>query len=378
MDKLQVKFNEVSAHCADLNSQLNAKLLDDTATPEDVKKIKDELNAAKVRRDELNEQIKAIKPAEPADNGNKKGTDITPKKNDKPDIKKAINDYLHSRGKVVDDAAQQVTSTEAGVLIPEEIIYNPEAEVNSVVDLSTLVTKTAVTTPKGTYPILMRATDRFNSVAELAENPALAAPNFKQVDWSVDTYRGAIPLSEESIADSAVDLTALVGNSIREKTVNTYNALIAPVLQGFTAKSTTVDTIVDDIKHILNVDLDPAYARAMVVTQSFFNVLDTLKDKEGRYLLHTATDSITDGTAKGTVLGVPVYVVGDTVLGTADGDQKAFIGDLKRAVLFADRQQTTLAWMENNIYGQYLGAAFRFGVKAADTNAGYFVTVPKA
>lgn len=62
MDKLQVKFNEVSAHCADLNSQLNAKLLDDTATPEDVKKIKDELNAAKVRRDELNEQIKAIKP----------------------------------------------------------------------------------------------------------------------------------------------------------------------------------------------------------------------------------------------------------------------------------------------------------------------------
>lgn len=49
---------------------------------------------------------------------------------------------------MVDDAAQQVTSTEAGVLIPEEIIYNPEAEVNSVVDLSTLVTKTAVTTPK--------------------------------------------------------------------------------------------------------------------------------------------------------------------------------------------------------------------------------------
>lgn len=301
MDKLQIKFNEVSANCADLNAQLNAKLLDDTATPEDVKKIKDELDTAKVRRDELNAQIKAIKPAEPADNGSKKGTDITPKKDDKPDIKKVINDYLHSRGKVVDDASQQVTSVEAGVLIPEEVIYNPESEVNSVVDLSTLVTKTAVTTPKGTYPILMRATDRFNSVAELAENPSLAAPNFKQVDWSVATYRGAIPLSEESIADSAVDLTALVGTSIQEKTVNTYNALIAPVLQSFTAKSTTVDTIVDDLKHILNVDLDPAYAPAMVVTQSFFNALDTLKDKEGRYLLHTATDSITDGTAKGTV-----------------------------------------------------------------------------
>ncbi|KMO87953.1 capsid protein, partial [Lacticaseibacillus rhamnosus] len=82
----------------------------------------------------------------------------------------------------------------------EEIIYDPTAEVNSVVDLSTLVTKTPVTTPKGTYPILKRATDRFSSVAELAENPKLAEPEFNKVDWSVATYRGAIPLSEEAIA----------------------------------------------------------------------------------------------------------------------------------------------------------------------------------
>ncbi|KRL49976.1 major head protein [Lacticaseibacillus manihotivorans DSM 13343 = JCM 12514] len=260
------------------------------------------------------------------------------------------------------------------MLIPEEIIYDPTAEVNSVVDLSTLVTKTPVTTPKGTYPILKRATDRFSSVAELAENPTLAEPEFEQVDWSVGTYRGAIPLSEEAIADSKVDLTALVGQSINEKSVNTYNAMIAPVLQSFTAKATTTDTLVDGLKHILNVDLDPAYSRALVVTQSLFNTLDTLKDKNGRYLLHNASDSITDGTAKGSVLGVPVYVVGDTLLGSAAGDQKAFVGDLKRGVLFADRQQVTLAWEESKIYGRYLGAAFRFGVQKADSNAGYFVT----
>ncbi|KMO62912.1 capsid protein, partial [Lacticaseibacillus rhamnosus] len=288
--------------------------------------------------------------------------------------KKAINDFLHSHGKVVDEAAKQhVTSTEAGVLIPKEIIYDPTAEVNSVVDLSTLVTKTPVTTPKGTYPILQRATDRFSSVEELAENPKLAEPNFTQVDWSVTTYRGAIPLSEEAIADSEVDLTALVGQSIKEKSVNTYNAMIAPVLQSFTAKATKTDTLVDSLKHILNVDLDPAYSRSLVVTQSLFNTLDTLKDKNGRYLLHDASDSITDGTAKGTVLGIPVYVVGDTLLGVA-GDQKAFVGDLKRGVLFTDRQQVTLAWIDNTIWGQYLGAAFRFGVQKADINAGYFVT----
>lgn len=378
MDKLQTLFNEVSAKCADLNAQLNAKLQDENASVDDFQKIKDDLTAAKARRNAINDQIKdleAEKASEPKtkskDDGSKKGTDLSKKPID--DKKKAINDFIHSRGKVI-DAASHVTSTEAGVLIPEEIIYDPTAEVNSVVDLSTLVTKTPVTTPKGTYPILKRATDRFSSVAELAENPKLAEPEFNKVDWSVGTYRGAIPLSEEAIADSAVDLTSLVGQSINEKAVNTYNAMIAPVLQSFTAKATKTDTLVDSLKHILNVDLDPAYSRALVVTQSLFNTLDTLKDKNGRYLLHDASDSITDGTAKGTILGVPVYVVGDTLLGSLAGDQKAFVGDLKRGVLFADRQQVTLAWEDSKIYGRYLGAAFRFGVQKADANAGYFVT----
>lgn len=379
MDKLQTLFNDVSAKCADLNAQLNAKLQDENASVDDFQKIKDDLTAAKARRDAINDQIKALeaeKPAEPKkqaeDDKNKEGTDLSKHSIDAK--KKAINDFIHSHGKVIDAAAGHVTSTEAGVIIPEEIIYDPSAEVNSVVDLSTLVTKTPVTTPKGTYPILKRATDRFSSVAELAENPALAEPDFTQVDWSVTTYRGSIPLSEEAISDSQVDLTALVGQSIKEKSVNTYNAMIAPVLQSFAAKATTTDTLVDSLKHILNVDLDPAYSRALVVTQSLFNTLDTLKDKNGRYLLHDASDSITDGTAKGTVLGVPVYVVGDTLLGSAAGDQKAFVGDLKRGVLFTDRQQVTLAWIDDKIWGQYLGAAFRFGVQQADTNAGYFVT----
>lgn len=153
MDKLQTLFNEVSAKCADLNAQLNAKLQDENASVDDFQKIKDDLTAAKARRDAINAQIKdleaekALEPkTEPKDDGSKKGTDLSKKPIDAK--KKAINDFIHSHGKVVDAAAGHVTSTEAGVLIPEEIIYDPTAEVNSVVDLSTLVTKTPVTTPK--------------------------------------------------------------------------------------------------------------------------------------------------------------------------------------------------------------------------------------
>ena len=53
-----------------------------------------------------------------------------------------------------------------------------------------------------------------------------------------------------------------------------------------------------------------------------------------------------------------------------------FIGDIQRAVLFADRQELGLRWTDNEIYGQYLQAVVRFDVKKADAKAGYFVTMP--
>ncbi|MCT3076949.1 phage major capsid protein, partial [Leuconostoc citreum] len=243
-EQLQAAFRDASTKASDLNAKLNNMVQDDSASVEDIKKAQDDLTDAKTRRDILNSQLKSFEDVEPEPKKPGKKTNILDNKAAELAAKKqGINDFIHSRGAKISDAvASQVTSSEVGVLIPEEIIYDPSAEVNSVVDLSTLVNKTPVTTPSGKYPILQRATDRFNSVKELAENPALAEPTFKEVDWSVDTYRGAIPLSEESIADTQVDLTALVGQSIGEKKVNTYNALIAPVLQSFTAKATTSDT----------------------------------------------------------------------------------------------------------------------------------------
>ena len=61
------------------------------------------------------------------------------------------------------------------------------------------------------------------------------------------------------------------------------------------------------------------------------------------------------------------------MLGAA-GEAHAFIGDLARAVLYANRKDIQVRWVDDNIYGQYLQAVVRFDTKAADTNAGYFVT----
>lgn len=283
--------------------------------------------------------------------------------NDDVNEREALNVYLHTR----DAASAGLKTTDAAVTIPESIVYNPENEVKTVTDLSQLVTQFVATTASGKYPILKKATSALHTVEELAQNPDLAKPEFEEVDWKVDTYRGAIPLSQESIDDSAVDLVGIVAKNANEQKINTTNTAISTVLKGFTAK--TAKTL-DDLKHILNVDLDPAYGRTIVCSQSFYQWLDTLKDGNGQYLLHAP---ITES-SPATLLGVNVHVVEDTLLG-ASGEMHAFVGDLARAVLYANRKDIQVRWVDNEIYGQYLQVVTRFGTKAADKSAGYFVTV---
>ena len=270
--------------------------------------------------------------------------------------------YMKSKGAKRDN----VKSDDVGVTIPEDIKYIPEKEVKTVQDLSELVQKTSVSTASGKYPILKRANAKFLTVAELEKNPELARPEFETINWEVATYRGSIPISQEALDDSVANLTAIVSENIYEQKINTLNEKIGAVLKAFNPSSISN---VDDLKEIINVKLDPGYDRQIICTQSFYQKLDTLKDGNGRYLLQ---DSIIN-TAGNTVLGMNVTVVRDDLLGV-NGDAKAFIGDVKRGVLFADRTDVSVQWIENEIYGKYLMGAFRFDVKQADKNAGFFVT----
>lgn len=274
--------------------------------------------------------------------------------------------YMKSKGAKRDN----VKSDDVGVTIPEDIKYIPEKEVKTVQDLSELVQKTSVSTASGKYPILKRANAKFNTVAELEKNPELARPEFETINWEVETYRGSIPISQEALDDSVANLTAIVSENINEQKINTLNEKIGDVLKAFNPTSISD---VDDLKAIINVKLDPGYDRQIICTQSFYQKLDTLKDGNGRYLLQ---DSIIN-TAGNTVLGMNVTVVRDDLLGE-NGDALAFIGDVKRGVLFADRTDVSVQWIENEIYGKYLMGAFRFDVKQADKNAGFFVTFEDA
>ena len=277
----------------------------------------------------------------------------------------ALNTFIRTKGQVRNETG--LISSEVGVVIPEEIAYNPQLEVRAVVDLAELVEKTKVSTASGKYPILKRATAVLNTVEELAENPKLAEPEFLEVAWEVETYRGALPISQEAIDDSAVDLTELVARNAREQKINTTNAKISDVLKTFEAK-TVKDG--DEVKAVFNIDLNPAYNSGIVASQSFFHALDTLKDGSGRYLMQ---DDITSPTGRKILGRQIIAIVPDTMLGE-EGEANAFIGDLRRAVLFADRKDIALQWVDHHIYGRYLAVVTRFDVGKADANAGFFVT----
>ena len=368
LEELLAKKDGKRAVINEKTQEMRKLLSNEEATEDDLKKAKALRSDIDKTEDEvrsLEDDIKLYRAAEkgtPAPGGGhgkeKLGSET------EEEEKRAFNAYLHKETR---DGVSGITSPDVAT-IPESILYNPENEVKSVTDLSKLVTQFQATTASGKYPVLKRATERMNSVAELAKNPALAKPEFEEVDWKVETYRGAIPLSQESIDDSAIDLTSLVANNANEQKINTTNFAIAAVLKAFTAKTVAGESV-DDIKHILNVDLDPAYNKSIIASQSFYQYLDTLKDKNGQYLLHEA---INEGSPR-TLLGVPVVVVEDELFGAA-GEAHAFIGDLGRAVLYANRKDIQVRWVDNEVYGQYLQVVTRFDTKAADTKAGYFVT----
>lgn len=380
--ELKASIDSLSTTIADKTAQVkNALEADDLEKARTIKNeidtAKEELKTAKADL-ELFEATKVSGGAENKTGHEVKGEDMT--------YRDKVNAFLHSKGTVVNEGLrfegkdevlitmnEAVVPTTDGVkkadttkVTSEELVTTPIREVNTTVDLKQFTTIHPAQKGSGKYPILKKATSKMASVAELEKNPKLAKPEFEQVDWTVETYRGAIPVSQESVDDADVDLVSIVAEAAAQIKVNTTNAAIAEVLKTFTPKAVKN---LDEIKGILNVDFDPAYDVAFVVSQSFYQFLDSLKDQNGRYLLQ---DSITAASGK-VLLGKPVFVLSDTVLGNA-GEAKAFVGDFKRAVLFADRQDLGLRWADNEIYGQYLQAVLRFDAVKADEKAGYFLT----
>lgn len=343
------------------------KELDEETKATEIQEAKPKEQQAQLEKQESAEPTSNTNPIDKKDKEEKRSMEVI--LNDKKETyTRSINQFIRTKGEKRDG----LTTVGAEAVIPVDRITKPEKQPETVVDLRQHVGRVPVTTGTGSYPILRANKNKMISVAELAKNPALANPEFTKVNYEIDTYRGYIPVSQESLDDSDIDLGGLVAENIQRQSLNTSNAEIAKKLQTAPAKAVTT---IDDLKDIVNVAIDPAYNVKFIASQSFFNELDKMKDNDGRYLLQQDV-TVASGYK---LLGREVVVMADDVIGTKAGDKVAFVGDPSLFAKYFDRQQASVRWVDNDVYGQLLAGFIRFDVEVADTAAGFYVTLgPKA
>lgn len=289
-------------------------------------------------------------------------------------IRDAGNAYLMGqRRKNVDPEIESVlrangfVSNDGELLIPVDILYTPTKMPETIYSLENYVNHVSVSTSSGRRPIQKRTDARMYPVAELERSPELAKPEFHEISYQVETYRGLITISQEAIDDTQGDLISLIANHMEDIRLNTTNALLAPIFKSFpkvTAKS------LDDIKKVDDLLLDEYYSRSLLMTKSMYHYLNTMKDKHGDYLLQ---EDITAGSGK-QLLGMPITRFKDSLMGEYAGHLACFMGDSRSGITVFDRITISARWIDHPTYSQALQIGFRADFKKADENAGYYIT----
>lgn len=279
----------------------------------------------------------------------------------KDEAVRSFEDYVRSRGEKRDG----VTTIENQAVIPTQILQAQKEKISPNL-LKNYVNRQTVSAPKGTLPVIKKASAGLVTKAELDANPKMEM-GIEAVEYSVETYAGAIPISQEMIDDAAVDISGIVGEHAQDLSDITEQRKIGAALATAT-KKVTVKTA-DDLKTAFNKKVPSGYDKVWVMSQSFYDFVDKLKDANGRYLFQ---DSLSSPSGKA-LSGKDILPVDDDILGN-DGEAHAFVGDLKSFILDAVKKETSVRWQDNDIYAQKLAIYLRFDVKKAIDEAGVFLT----
>ena len=277
----------------------------------------------------------------------------------------AVLEFIRSRGQ----KRAGVKITDVGAIIPKEVL-EPQKTPERQNPLLNLIHIVKVTSGSGTYPVLKKSNRKMTEVGELEENPELGKTKITEVDYKIKTYRGELPISREAIEDAQYDLIGILQEDIQDQDEQTKLAIVADVMKS--AKVVNASGL-DGIKDILNTKISSVYKKSLVVTDTMFNALDKIKDKDGRYMMQPDIASPTGYSFSGKT----IYPVEDTLLGQ-EGEMKFFIGDVEYFLTLFDRMELTVNWEDNHKFGKNLASYLRFDIKKTDEDAGVFGTYTDA
>lgn len=212
--------------------------------------------------------------------------------------------------------------------------------------LETLVNVEPVKTLSGSR-VIERYADQtpFDNIDEAAEFPDVSTPQFEKVDYKVKKKGGILKITQELLDDTAENIISYLKKWIAKKAKATRNFLIVAKIREITTDAEVAVDSLDDLKKIFNVLLDPAIAltAGVVTNQDGYNWLDSLKDKDGKYILQPDPTKPTSTLLFGKY---PVKKVSNRTMPskTTDGGYKVPIvcGDLKEAITIFDRETLTI------------------------------------
>lgn len=196
-----------------------------------------------------------------------------------------------------------------------------------------------------TYKEMYADQTPFDNIDEAAEFPDVSTPQFEKVDYKVKKKGGILKITQELLDDTAENIISYLKKWIAKKAKATRNFLIVAKIREITTDAEVAVDSLDDLKKIFNVLLDPAIAltAGVVTNQDGYNWLDSLKDKDGKYILQPDPTKPTSTLLFGKY---PVKKVSNRTMPskTTDGGYKVPIacGDLKEAITIFDRETLTI------------------------------------
>lgn len=385
---MPTKFDLIELRTQKANLEQRAEEALNNEKPEEAMNLVDEINKLKERITKVEKEIE--------DDESKKnegsGTEGKPTVQEnrsyqtsvfQPNIQTQVEDsaevrdfknYIETRADIPGGSLK----TDSGfVVIPEEIVTDilklKEVEFN----LDQYITVKKVENGSGKYPVVRQSqVAALPVVEELAENPELAVKPFFQLAYDIKTHRGYFRISREAIEDSKIDVLGELKQWMARTIAATRNAAIIDVLknggpgedgqntkipQEVVSGNTSKETI-DGLKDAINKHIIPNYENNVaIVSQTGFNTLDKLADKEDRYLIQPDIKEV----SQKRLLGAKVVVLPDEMLGDK-GTNTLVFGNLKDAITLFDRSQYQAAWTDYMHFGECLMVAVRQDCRLLD------------
>nr|DAF46653.1 MAG TPA: major capsid protein [Siphoviridae sp. ctAFE3] len=283
----------------------------------------------------------------------------------------AVKNYIKSGIVNAVGPLKESEGENGGYLVPEDVRTAINEYRRSFVSLKDHVDVRSVVVPSGSevYEKTSQLTGLTN-ITELGEIQEMNAEVFERITYKVKDFGGILPVSRFLLQDSPENLLAYLGKWFMKKQVVTENKEIIAVLKTLTKKAITK---VDEIKEAFNVTLDPIFLdnTKVLTNQDGFNVLDSIKDKNGNYLLQPVLNEPT----KRLLLGKEVIVLPNTHLPNETANKfPLYVGDLEEAVRVYELDELEIKSTDvggksftRNSYDTRL--ITRFDVKAIDKEA---------